>query len=55
MQDTELVYLMLSRLFNERDKKVLYQKIISLSNKEDSEIIEILKKIKPIKELVKVE
>lgn len=54
MEDTEVIYRILAKLFDEKDKRVLYKKIISLSQKDDFEIekfIELVKKVKEMNEI----
>lgn len=54
MEDTEVIYRILAKLFDEKDKRVLYKKIISLSQKDDVEIekfIELVKKVKEMNEI----
>jgi len=46
LKDTHLIYLILSRIFDEYDEVKLMKKIISLSRKKDEEIKEFLSKIK---------
>lgn len=46
MKDTHLIYLILSRVFDEYDEVKLMKKIISLSRKKDEEIKNFLSKIK---------
>ena len=46
MKDTHLIYLILSKIFDEYDEVKLMKKIISLSRKKDEEIKNFLSKIK---------
>ena len=46
LKDTHLIYLILSKIFDEYDEVKLMKKIISLSRKKDEEIKEFLSKIK---------
>lgn len=50
MKDTEVIYRILAKVFDEMDKRVLYKKIISLSEKEDDEIESYINLIKKVKE-----
>lgn len=45
MKDTQLVYLILAKVFSEYDEILLLKKIIALSKKEDEEIKKFIKKI----------
>ncbi|MGB9749795.1 MAG: hypothetical protein ACPLWB_03020 [Caldisericia bacterium] len=54
MKDTEVIYRILAKVFDELDKRILYKKIISLSEKEDDEIedyIDLVKKVKEFDEI----
>lgn len=46
MKDTHLIYLILSKVFDEYDEVKLMKKIISLSRKKDEKIKEFLSRIK---------
>mgnify|MGYP001248725470 FL=1 len=46
MKDTHLIYLILSKVFDEYDEAKLMKKIISLSRKKDEKIKEFLSRIK---------
>jgi len=46
LKDTHLIYLILSKVFDEYDEVKLMKKIISLSRKKDEKIKEFLSRIK---------
>ena len=48
MKDTHLIYLILSKVFDEYNETKLMKKIIDLSNKSDDEIRDFLSKIKEV-------
>lgn len=51
MEDTEVIYRILAKLFDEKDKKNLYKKIISLSKKDDVDIEKFIGLVKKVKEM----
>lgn len=51
MKDTEIIYRILAKVFDELDKRILYKKIISLSEKEDDEVKRYIDLIENVKEL----
>jgi len=48
LKDTHLIYLILSKVFDEYNETKLMKKIIDLSNKSDDEIRDFLSKIKEV-------
>ena len=48
MKDTHLIYLILSKIFDEYNETKLLKKIVDLSNKSDDEIRDFLSKIKEV-------
>jgi len=46
LKDTHLIYLILSKIFDEYNKIKLMKKIVDLSNKSDDEIRDFLSRIK---------
>jgi len=48
LKDTHLIYLILSKIFDEYNETKLLKKIVDLSNKSDDEIRDFLSKIKEV-------
>lgn len=51
MEDTEVIYKILAKVFDEKDKKMLYKKIISLSEKEEDEVEKYICLVQKVKEM----
>lgn len=54
MEDIEVIYRILAKVFDEIDKRTLYKKIINLSEKDDEEIERYINLVQKVKELSKI-